>query len=232
MAIIPPIRAAQARDFYLAYLNSPAWRARRSRKLQDAGWRCERCAAKRELQVHHRSYERLGAEWDSDLEVLCVDCHEAQTIEDTAKSDVGIFLKLASQALRAAPFSSIADLAEDTKQLCAQHHVPYDGHHVHRALELITGTRLKRVWRPPALRHVPPDPEVISAQEAHEILCRLGIVGGLRPMPRTLTEVEEQAAHVAKVRAQADQLRGTPPPRSPRRPLRERLDAIFAGTEG
>jgi hypothetical protein len=231
MAILPPIRTAHARDFYQAYLNSPAWRARRTRKLQDVGWRCERCGAKRDLQVHHRSYDRLGAEFDADLEVLCVDCHETQTINDTTQSDVGIFLKLARQALRNAPFSSIAELAEDTKQLCADHHVAYSSHQVHRALELVTGTRLKRVWRPAPLRGQTPDPIAISAQEAHEILCRLELPMFLRTMPSHEGTPTEQAAHEARVRAQADALRGVPALRPKRRPIRERLDAIFAGTD-
>jgi hypothetical protein len=42
-----------------------------------AGFRCQVCNAYGvQLNVHHRTYERRGAEWDTDLIVLCHDCHE------------------------------------------------------------------------------------------------------------------------------------------------------------
>jgi hypothetical protein len=40
------------------------------------GERCERCGYAHELQLHHKTYERLGRELISDLEVLCHQCHE------------------------------------------------------------------------------------------------------------------------------------------------------------
>jgi 5-methylcytosine-specific restriction endonuclease McrA len=64
---------------YTAYMQSPAWQARRRAALNAAGWCCEQCGMPRELvrlQVHHRTYERLGAELPSDLQVLCRPCHE------------------------------------------------------------------------------------------------------------------------------------------------------------
>lgn len=69
--------------FYKAYLNSPAWQARRKARIATAGHRCEfvtpnyeagtdvRCPRTRLLMVHHNTYERLGAEYDSDLDVYC-----------------------------------------------------------------------------------------------------------------------------------------------------------------
>ena len=67
---------------YEAYLKSAAWRAKRAARIQQAGGRCEfqtsppgrppvRCPRTKLLQVHHNTYERLGAEWDSDLDVYC-----------------------------------------------------------------------------------------------------------------------------------------------------------------
>jgi hypothetical protein len=70
---------------YRRYLQSPEWWARRARRLEVAGHQCEfreyvadhkgyyrkRCTATADLQVHHLAYDRLGAERDSDLEVLC-----------------------------------------------------------------------------------------------------------------------------------------------------------------
>ena len=71
--------------FYRAYLQSTAWKRRRQSKLSQADYRCEfrtarpragqphpeRCCQNRFLEVHHNTYERLGREVDSDLDVLC-----------------------------------------------------------------------------------------------------------------------------------------------------------------
>jgi 5-methylcytosine-specific restriction endonuclease McrA len=60
---------------YLAYMISEAWHARRLLALYKAGYRCQICGSREHLQVHHNNYERLGHELDSDLIVLCQDCH-------------------------------------------------------------------------------------------------------------------------------------------------------------
>jgi len=62
--------------FYLAYIRSAAWRARRERALRLAGYRCQVCGEGGRLEVHHRTYERLGHEADADLTVLCRWCHQ------------------------------------------------------------------------------------------------------------------------------------------------------------
>jgi 5-methylcytosine-specific restriction endonuclease McrA len=61
---------------YEEYLRTPEWRTRRKRKLDDADHRCQFCNRhRRSLHVHHRTYENLGQERDSDLTVVCPDCH-------------------------------------------------------------------------------------------------------------------------------------------------------------
>lgn len=63
---------------YLAYLKSPVWRALRERLWTERGKKCECCGdAKRlpDIRLHHKSYVRLYDELDSDLYVLCEDCH-------------------------------------------------------------------------------------------------------------------------------------------------------------
>lgn len=61
---------------YSEYLETPEWKALRAMKLRDAEWRCQVCnAADRQLNVHHRTYDRRGAEHLSDLTVLCRPCH-------------------------------------------------------------------------------------------------------------------------------------------------------------
>ena len=116
MGVIPTIRTSRGREFYLAYLNSPAWRTRRNKALKDAGYQCQKCAARRNLQVNHLTYERLGAEWDQDLEVLCQDCHGAHHLNEMAESESHrLFLKLASDALRKEPLATLGELAESVK---------------------------------------------------------------------------------------------------------------------
>jgi hypothetical protein len=63
---------------YQLHLQSAAWATTRRRILKRAGHRCEACRQRRPLQVHHLTYQRLGAELDADLMALCSSCHQAQ----------------------------------------------------------------------------------------------------------------------------------------------------------
>ena len=60
---------------YQAYLRSPGWRAKREWALERADNRCQVCNGNDRLEVHHRTYENLGAERPGDLTVLCHECH-------------------------------------------------------------------------------------------------------------------------------------------------------------
>lgn len=65
---------------YAAYLRTNHWQHKRLMALRRAGWRCQVCneeASKgKPLDVHHRTYERRGAERAEDVIVLCRRCHE------------------------------------------------------------------------------------------------------------------------------------------------------------
>ncbi|MEM9388355.1 MAG: HNH endonuclease [Pseudomonadota bacterium] len=61
---------------YDSYLRSPHWQTTRRIALVDAFHRCRVCNSDERLEVHHRTYERLGREHPSDLTVLCRECHE------------------------------------------------------------------------------------------------------------------------------------------------------------
>lgn len=77
-----------ARIDYKTYLESDAWRARADAAKRRAGYRCQLCNRSRTqviLNVHHRTYERLGNEQPDDLTVLCGDCHK--TYEDHRKQN-------------------------------------------------------------------------------------------------------------------------------------------------
>jgi len=72
-------------DTYKRYIRSPEWRVRRQRVLARAAMRCERCnRIGGGLEVHHLRYDSLGFEPDSDLEVLCPDCHKMADQERTS----------------------------------------------------------------------------------------------------------------------------------------------------
>ncbi len=69
---------------YADYIRSALWRNNPARlaELAASGGRCRTCnrgAAEVELQVHHRTYARLGAELVGDLTTLCVECHRVIT---------------------------------------------------------------------------------------------------------------------------------------------------------
>lgn len=60
---------------YYDYLKSPEWKSKRAPVLKNATYRCQVCNSTKRLEVHHRTYERLGSELESDLTVLCHNCH-------------------------------------------------------------------------------------------------------------------------------------------------------------
>jgi len=60
---------------YRDYLASPEWRKKRAAALEYAGHACQACNSPHELEVHHRTYERLCRERPADLTVLCRTCH-------------------------------------------------------------------------------------------------------------------------------------------------------------
>lgn len=74
---IPPQEDGESNKdwYYNKYLNSEYWMRRRDRALQRGGNVCAMCGTRYGLHVHHISYERLGSELDTDLIVLCKECH-------------------------------------------------------------------------------------------------------------------------------------------------------------
>lgn len=60
---------------YAAYLRTPEWADTRRIAVDHAGRRCQLCNKPGRLDVHHRTYERRGNEWLTDLIALCRSCH-------------------------------------------------------------------------------------------------------------------------------------------------------------
>ncbi len=134
---------------YQKYLASPVWRIRRNRSLKLAFYRCQQCGAGRGLQVHHRTYERLGYEWDGDLEVLCESCHRGETVRQMHDQPQGrVYLKLASDVLAEHRFESFAELAGEVKDRCIKLRVPIDVAAIDKALSVLSAS--SRVVTPPA----------------------------------------------------------------------------------
>lgn len=55
---------------YENYIQSDAWKAKAEAAKKRSGG-CAVCMRRTNLEVHHRTYTRLGHEWPSDLCVLC-----------------------------------------------------------------------------------------------------------------------------------------------------------------
>ena len=82
MALSPPQTTFTGGVFmsikYDEYIESKEWRKRAMSAKRRAKWRCQVCNERGKhatLNAHHRTYERLGNEWPTDLVVLCLSCH-------------------------------------------------------------------------------------------------------------------------------------------------------------
>jgi hypothetical protein len=64
---------------YSELLRDPRWQKMRLKKLEDAGWVCQRCMdGESTLNVHHNRYLKGHMPWEYDeqeLTVLCESCH-------------------------------------------------------------------------------------------------------------------------------------------------------------
>ena len=167
-------RESAARAFYLAYLNSSSWRITRNRALRLADFKCSQCGSKRELEVHHTCYDRLGREWDQDLQVLCRSCHLAHHDVDRAQEGQSdrIYLKVVGSVMHGADVVTFADLAEAVKVKCAQLKIPYDSARIGSAISLIAW---KQKTKQPAATFAAliVSPEPVNKAEALRFLSEL-----------------------------------------------------------
>lgn len=179
---------------YGKYLQSQEWRATRNAALKRAAYRCVRCGRKRRLQVHHRTYERLGSEHEADLEVLCEDCHSGHHLHDMAGGEESrIYLRLASDALHRNPFADLGDLAEEVKQHCIRLKIkPYSVAAIDKALALLSASHRVKQPRPTVqdMKQSITDGRPITHGEARECLARLGLTGLIRGVPPSLGTID------------------------------------------
>lgn len=60
------------------YMKSSSWKQKRERILYRDCYMCVSCLSSDQLEIHHKTYKRLGNEKDSDLVTLCRKCHQRQ----------------------------------------------------------------------------------------------------------------------------------------------------------
>jgi hypothetical protein len=81
------------RPNYHGYMKSSRWKRVKERIYKLRGRKCELCGSEVNLHVHHLNYNRLGRERNSDLQILCSNCHA------TTHEDKGYFSELAQEFL-------------------------------------------------------------------------------------------------------------------------------------
>ena len=69
---------------YRDHLRSVRWRNMKRAIIKMRGNCCERCGNAANLELHHKTYDRLGKESPSDLELLCSACHKHADRERSA----------------------------------------------------------------------------------------------------------------------------------------------------
>lgn len=183
----------EAPVLYAQYLQSSAWRTKRNRALRLAKYRCQRCGTKRDPNVHHKTYERVGHELDDDLEVLCFTCHnEHHRAEATAAPETprNIYVLLVSEAVKATPMAQVADISDDVKRLCLARKIAVDVPAIDRAIALVCATRLKdggRAYESPVQPKVYGEP--LTHAQSVEMLARLrAALNQSAASPKTMPE--------------------------------------------
>lgn len=62
---------------YLEYIHSDTWKARRKKFMETRRrTKCYCCGSRKNLHVHHKTYDNFTSEKDGDLELVCADCHD------------------------------------------------------------------------------------------------------------------------------------------------------------
>ncbi len=62
---------------YEEYLNTSHWQDLRKRKLEsNSKYKCHGRNSRHNLELHHKTYKRIGHEWLNDVIWLCRNCHK------------------------------------------------------------------------------------------------------------------------------------------------------------
>jgi 5-methylcytosine-specific restriction endonuclease McrA len=63
---------------YYSQLLAPEWKSKRLKILQRDNFSCTQCGNKKDLQVHHKKYDKNKLAWEytnNNLITLCIKCH-------------------------------------------------------------------------------------------------------------------------------------------------------------
>ena len=119
---------------YAEYLKSTEWQVRRRWALDAADRRCQVCYSNGDdgqgpLDVHHRTYDRVGAERPSDLTVLCRTCHSLYHGKPASGASVGVSHRLLDidREIQSADDPEIPALLRERRDLVAEHRLDLDG---------------------------------------------------------------------------------------------------------
>lgn len=63
---------------YTNYCRSLKWKQLKFKILKRDCFQCVICKSKKDLRLHHLTYERVGNENLEDLQTLCKDCHDRE----------------------------------------------------------------------------------------------------------------------------------------------------------
>jgi 5-methylcytosine-specific restriction endonuclease McrA len=74
------------RSHYEKHIRSARWRNTKAAIIKLREGRCEHCQRRTtDIELHHKTYERLGRERIADLELLCRTCHaDADRVREAA----------------------------------------------------------------------------------------------------------------------------------------------------
>lgn len=181
---------------YEQYLQTRWWTGRRNQALREAQYRCEVCESKRQLQVHHVTYERLGCELPEDLAVVCRGCHLGHHHNET-QTGIGIYTRVLSDAIRDMPADEFSDVVEEAKQRCARLKIPY---HHERFQAAVSRVNSRIAFRPPErnreLYQVAEEGQPLSRAEAAGLLAKHGLSVMMKHMPEVKPRTVRQAEHM------------------------------------
>lgn len=85
-----PIEKNELSDLkkFREYLKSTEWQKKRREKLDSVGLECERCclaSAKDNLNVYHKTFDKVYKETPNDLEVVCENCKKEENFLKASK---------------------------------------------------------------------------------------------------------------------------------------------------
>lgn len=186
---------------YEAYLQTAHWRVRRNQKLKQAGYHCAYCQVTRDLQVHHTSYDRLGAELDTDLEVLCRGCHLGHHVVEI-EHNLGVYFKVVEDVLRVERFTHLSDLIEAVKVRCAKLKIQYSAGQVQTVIARMKDDRLSiQVPRKYAeIAHQSADHEPLTRAEAAGLALKFGAGAIMKHIPSVPRFTRREADSLRVVR--------------------------------